>query len=646
MTKKILANLWVMIALCIPFNLAYSQDASADKILSFQSDIRLELDGSMTVTESITVYAGNDYNIKHGIYRDFPTRYRDLYRNTLNVEFNVVRVLRDGETEPYHIEAIRNGKRVYIGSGDKIVARGVHVYSITYETDRQIGFFKDFDELYWNVTGNGWDFAIETAQATITLPGEISGRIRSYEAYTGPAGAKLKDYSAFIDDSGRIVFTATKPLAPAEGLTIAITWPKGYIAEPPFEKKALYYVRDNVLVVTGLLGFALLTGYYLFVWSLFGRDPVKGTIIPLFKPPENITPQAARYIMKMSYDAKIFGCAVINMAVKGFLTIQEENSVFTLKKTGAGSSNLSADEQEIAKVLLSENEIVLDNARHSAVSSAIQSLKYFLKNNYEKVYFLTNIKYFVPGIVISAVMLVAGVFIQAGPDLPVAIFMSVWLTFWSFGVFFLMIMVVSAWKGYLNSYAKSAFLLGQAVFISLFFVPFAFGELFGISMLVSATGIAVLPFLALFVLTNLFFYHLLKAPTLAGRRVMDKIEGFKMYLGTAEKDRLNSLYGADITPEIFERYLPYALALGVEQAWAEKFASVLHAAGKEGAQYHPAWYSGAAWGRLGAAGFASTLGSSVSGAISSASHAPGSSSGSGGGGSSGGGGGGGGGGGW
>jgi uncharacterized membrane protein YgcG len=163
---------------------------------------------------------------------------------------------------------------------------------------------------------------------------------------------------------------------------------------------------------------------------------------------------------------------------------------------------------------------------------------------------------------------------------------------------------------------------------------------------VATAGVALLPILTLLVLTNLLFYHLLKAPTLAGRRVMDKIEGFKMYLGIAEKDRLNSMYGPERTPELFEQYLPYALALDVEQAWAEKFASVLHAAGKEGAQYHPAWYSGAAWGALGASGFVSRLGGAVSEAISSASHAPGSSSGSGGGGSSGGGGGGGGGGGW
>ena len=127
---------------------------------------------------------------------------------------------------------------------------------------------------------------------------------------------------------------------------------------------------------------------------------------------------------------------------------------------------------------------------------------------------------------------------------------------------------------------------------------------------------------------------------------MDKIEGFKMYLGVAEKDQIYAMQVPDKTPELFESYLPFALALGVENRWAEKFSDIISSINKESAAYNPAWYTGASWSTLGAAGFASSLSSSFSGTISSSSTAPGSSSGGGGGGSSGGGGGGGGGGGW
>jgi uncharacterized membrane protein len=156
--------------------------------------------------------------------------------------------------------------------------------------------------------------------------------------------------------------------------------------------------------------------------------------------------------------------------------------------------------------------------------------------------------------------------------------------------------------------------------------------------------------LALILLTNVLFYHLLKAPTRLGRRVMDEIDGFAEYLSVAEKDRMNLLNPPERTPELFERFLPYALALGVEQAWGEQFSDVLAAASvaetRSHSSYRPHWYSGSTFNAGNFGNFASSLGSGFSGAISSASTAPGSSSGSGGGGSSGGGGGGGGGGGW
>ena len=147
------------------------------------------------------------------------------------------------------------------------------------------------------------------------------------------------------------------------------------------------------------------------------------------------------------------------------------------------------------------------------------------------------------------------------------------------------------------------------------------------------------------ILINLLFYYLLKAPTRAGRSLMDRIEGFRLFLGVAERDRLNAIMPPEKTPETFERFLPYAIALGVENRWAEYFAGVLSAAATAGA-YSPAWYSGSSLAHSGMGDFATSLGSSFSGAISSSSTAPGSGSGGGGGGSSGGGGGGGGGGGW
>jgi uncharacterized membrane protein len=146
------------------------------------------------------------------------------------------------------------------------------------------------------------------------------------------------------------------------------------------------------------------------------------------------------------------------------------------------------------------------------------------------------------------------------------------------------------------------------------------------------------------------FYHLLKAPTLAGAKIFDEVDGFKMFLVTAEKARLEALNPPQVTPEVFERFLPYAIALDCENQWSKKFEAEAAAAGTAASSgynsYSPLWYSGSSFNNLGTAAFTSALGASMASAAASASTAPGSSSGSGGGGFSGGGGGGGGGGGW
>lgn len=192
---------------------------------------------------------------------------------------------------------------------------------------------------------------------------------------------------------------------------------------------------------------------------------------------------------------------------------------------------------------------------------------------------------------------------------------------------------------------------GQAGFLTLFTIPFVFFECVGLGVLIWTCGPAASGIIAAAIGINVLFHHLLKAPTLAGRALMDRVEGFKMFLTAVDADRLQTITRPDKTPQLFERFLPYAFALGVEHAWAQQFSQVLAQAATVGGSgggtgYSPSWYSGAALASFSATDFTSSFSSSFSSAISSSSTAPGSSSGSGGGGSSGGGGGGGGGGGW
>lgn len=624
----------VVLTLTISFP---SQTPADERILDFRSRITVEEDGSLTVRETIRVRS-EGREIKRGIYRDFPTTYKTPSGLIHRVGFKVREVLRDGKPESYHIEKLSNGKRVYIGKKNYFLPRGEYTYTLEYRTDRQLGFFDDHDELYWNVTGNGWSFPIDRASATVVLPGGAEGEIIELGAYTGPEGSRGKGFFSTPDAT----FTTTRPLASGEGLTIVVAFSKGYVREPTGSEETRAFIGGNLGIAVGFFGLSLLLCYYLVVWFREGKDPARGVIIPLFTPPKNFTPAAARYVMKMGFDNKCFTAAIINMAVKGYLNIREEKGEYTVARGEADGSVLTHEEKKIAGELLgASNEIKLKKENHKEIGGARRKLTSLLKGKYEKLAFVTNSGYFIAGLFVSLVIILAGFALQDLP--PQALGLSVWLAIWSFGVIFLLRLTFSRWRDVILREAKTK---AGAVFLTIFTIPFLTGELAVIFVLgkdISPWMFAIL-FAAVFI--NCLFYHLLKAPTRAGRKIMDKIEGFKMFLAVAEKDRLNLLNPPEQTPELFERYLPYALALDVEQAWAEKFSAILARATDDGRPYQPAWYSGAGWSSLGAGTFASSLSTSLSGAIASSSTAPGSSSGGGGGGSSGGGGGGGGGGGW
>ncbi|MDP2653035.1 MAG: DUF2207 domain-containing protein [Candidatus Omnitrophota bacterium] len=566
---------------------------AAEKILSFHSDIRVREDASMTVTETIRVAAeGNQ--IKRGIYRDFPTDYRDDRGNLYTVGFRVTGVLRDGRKEPYHTERVSNGERVYIGQSKVFLSPGEYTYTITYRTDRQLGFFEDHDELYWNVTGNGWSFPIGQASAVLDLPGDASANIIKWDAFTGYQGAKGKDFETSRDALGRLTLTATRPLNPQEGFTIVVAWPKGYVRAPPprsgsassYTVPPPWYQRAPGIVLVCVLGLVVLLGYYLSVWSRYGKDPARGTIIPLFEPPAKLSPAAVRYLMKMECDNKTFSAALIAMAVKGFLKIEEKGKKYTLRLDSADYSKLTTEEDAVARGLFRglQPALELDNDNYAEVGAAMSSLRSALAANMQHVYFFLNRKYFFLGILISLLF--------------------------GWGLMSMIAFAYSATEG---------------------------------PLCVTVTVVLVL-------IINGIFFNIMKAPTISGRQLMDRVEGFKMFLSVTEKDRLNLLNPPEITPQLFEKYLPYALALDVEQKWAEKFTAALAAASLAPDSYSPVWYTGRSWDRFSPAGFVSHVSHSLPGVIASSSTPPGSSSGfssgGGGGGFSGGGGGGGGGGGW
>lgn len=618
-----------------------SPASGQERILSFDSTVDVHEDASMTVTETITVRAEGD-EIRRGIFRDFPTDYTDRFGNRYTIPFEVQSVRRDGEPEPHFTESRPDGVRLYIGREDRHLDPGVYEYRITYETDRAIGYFEEHDELYWNVTGHDWNFPIEQATFTLTLPdGPPANRFR-IATYTGYENARQDNYEVTRRDRGEVSLRTTESLESGQGLTVAVGWPKGIVEEPSRWEEIYYFLSDNLVLLLGMIFLIIVGIYYLLAWIKVGVDPEKGTIIPRYEPPDGLSPAAARYVMQMGYDDQAFTAALINLAVNGYVEIEESGGDYTVRRNREVDDSMSDGERKLAQALFSqENEVKLEQDNHERIRDAMEALEDELEAGYRRTFFLTNTGYVFLGLGLSVGALLLLAFVSFGTVSLSLLFMLAWLSIWSIGLGALLKQTYNRWVQYFRS-RGSRHLTGAGM-MTLFTIPFLIGELVVLGMLFSQGGLQLFLIIMLFLGLNALFYVLLKAPTVQGRKLMDKIQGLKRYLRVAEKDRLDLDRLPDRTPELFERLLPYAVALEVGNEWAKSFAGRLDGAAGDPGEYRPGWYHGSYHG---ANDLTSDLSGTLSSTVATSSSPPGSSSGSGGGGSVGGGAGGGGGGGW
>ncbi len=521
---------------------------------------------------------------------------------------------------------------------------GPHVYQIHYRADRELGRFEKFDELYWNVTGNGWIFPIDAAEVTVKLPQPVKFTQQAF--YTGREGSQEQSARLLSEEPGQATIVTTAPLGPEEGFTVALAWPKGVVdAASQGEKFSGWFARYGASLIS-LLGLWALAAYYWIAWTRAGRDPDAGTMVPLFAPPDEMSPAAARYMMKQKTDPRTMSSTLVSLGVHGEIRIDKDKGGFfsssttTISRTPNASKGAASPEEEdflTALIPYSSGSIEADNKNHEAFSAAQKAIDKALSDRFDGKLFFRNWPWIIGGIgLYLAVVMAAGAAASWGAGgseriaLPFAVF---------------------------------------AISLIFRFVP-ALGNMSGKSLIVGAVGVGLIglmvvsgapllgraleegnfwPFLPLAIGLPLMIssFWWMPSPTPEGQKLIDRIQGFKHYLSVTEATELDRMHPPADTPEIFEKYLPYAIALDVENRWANRFTSVLAAAavGQAGASTF-AWYSGSGSPWNDAAGFTSEIGSSLASTLSSAATAPGSSSGSGGGGFSGGGGGGGGGGGW
>ncbi len=383
-------------AACIALLLAFAWGAPAhaqERILAYDSQVQINTDGSLDVTEQIHVRAEGD-NIRRGIYRDFPTRYRDGRGNRVVVGFEMREVLRDGKIEPWFTENISNGVRINTGNDDLLPVPAEYTYTLRYRTTRQLGFFDGFDELYWNAIGTGWEFPIETARVDVRLPIAVAADAMQLEGYTGPQGAKARDFSAQVVEPGHARWTLLRPLAPREGMTVVLGFPKGIVTAPTQTQRAAWLLKDNRGVLVALMALAGLLAYCVRLWRSIGRDPQPGTIIARYEPPQGYSPAALRFIKHMGHDARGVSADLLDLAVNGYLRIERDDGIlqdsWTLQRLRAADASLPDSERQLLSGLGKEDRIELKPSNATRLQAAQQAHRGALKKAYDGTMFKNN----------------------------------------------------------------------------------------------------------------------------------------------------------------------------------------------------------------------------------------------------------------
>ena len=578
--KKI--SLIVFVIYC----LSYLSPALADEaITSYVSSIYLNNNGSADISEKITVRAEHK-KILNGIVRWLPRFYRDKAGNLTQITYTITDVFADNLPTPYHL--INNDKRVgvFVGSSNRQLPPGIYTFVIKYHINNAVILGDDTDQFYWNVTSGSWLYPIENVDATIYLP--KGATVERFAGYTGKVGHETHNY--FVSSplgSNQINYASTEPLAPGEELTVGISWPKGFIYTTSLTKNPYAdFLSTHGYAIAGFILLCLIL-YYVWVWR---REtyPRLLPVAPLFSPPESLSAVDSRYIQKMAYDDKAFTVAVVSLAVKGYLVMQEdETGIFTLtKKTGAGY--LSRAEQSLLDCMFLHGETIELSARNfEHIQCAQIALKKNLRDEYEKTYFVSHASFLIPGFLLGFLAIVALAF--ASHDIGDVLYLGAMLNLAALYLPVQMPRTCEAIRGLAikPAHANKIAMIGRLI-ITMFLVVVIAIAIPPIAEAVSTVGTILITCI---ILTEVLFYHLLKQHTPLGHRLMDQVNGFKAYLAAA-KVISGKKQPPEKTIDLFEKYLPYAIALEVTTPWGEQFTEVLSKTTPRQPAYSPVWYVG------------------------------------------------------
>jgi hypothetical protein len=490
-------------------------------IHSFDVEMSVHPDSTVDVTETLEIKFEGSWN---GIYRTIPIEYRDSAGFNYTLFLEPERVSDDnGNALKYEVSRQGGYKRLKIYVPNAVNATRTII--IRYKALDALRFFPDHDELYWNITGNEWEAPIENATARIELPAGVTGLHAT--AFTGGYGSRGQE--ADVKVTGNVVEVRTqRPLFYHEGLTAVVGWDKGFTHPPGPIASAVLFLRSNWPLFIPF-GVFLLMGW---LWYTKGRDPRRNPITVQYEPPEGMSPGEAGTLVDNEASMRDITATIVDLAVRGFLTIEQKEKdqllgivhhkeyIFHRTKAASDWVNLKPHEQLLLGALFD------DGVSDSVSLSQLQN------------HFYVHL-----------------------PAIRDRIFDG---------------LMGDGYYLHRPDKLKQGF-IGAGVVIG--FLSFWAG-----GFLSASTGVSSLTTTVSGVLTGAviaLFGLFMSARTVSGERALEKVLGFEDFLGRVEKDQIERI---EKTPAMFEKFLPYAMALRVEKKWVTAFQGIY--------TQPPQWYAG------------------------------------------------------
>ncbi len=457
----------------------------------------------------------------HGIYRDIPIEYPGPHGTNYTLFLKVTSVLDDSGHKLKYESSTQNGNRhLKIYIPDAVDATRSVI--ITYKVTNAVRWFDDHDELYWNVTGNDWPVPIDSAAASITFPANAAGNLRA-QAFTGAYGSVGQDATAEVHGS-TVVIAANDPLPMRAGLTADVYVSKGVLTQPSKLTQAMWFLRSNPIVLLPLWAFVVM---FVFWWTK-GRDPKPDiSVAPMYEPPKDMTPAEVGSLIDDEVRPRDITSTLVDLAVKGYLKIEETES----------------------KVLLfSHRDYTFHSLKPPGTWSSLAShervmLKHMFSGDATQVR-LSDLK---------------NQFYVAIPTMKSDILAEL------------------KGKGMYSVDPDSAhgYVLAGILFTA---APFVLAQVLGWGSMFDSPGLLIAAGI-LAVIIVFLFARIMTAKSLKGVHTKVEILGFEEFINRVDADRLKRM-----PPDTFEKFLPYAMALGIENRWARAFQGIV--------QNQPTWYVG------------------------------------------------------